>query len=305
MLRIDTILRFFAEKTRRTPTFAHPISQLASVDQIRDPIFEEWRIRFGMRPGLNRKLWEYLYIAQAIRDYIGFRPRRRVLGFGVGRERIPAVLANLDCEVLATDWPAQRNILDSSWAARGLDDLLHPLEDDWDPKLRDIPLCHPEVFRRNVTFQRVDMTDIPTDLRDFDALWSCGSLEHLGSLRAGLEFIVNAMQCLRPGGVAVHTTEFNVSSNEATIELPDICLYRRRDIEELVRALRRAGHRIAVSFWRPNTPENTAVDEPPFNYEHTMNARHGNHVFTSIGLIAVKGGRTFPSAHQMDLTITA
>jgi hypothetical protein len=29
-----------------------------------------------------------------------------------------------------------------------------------------------------------------------------------------------------------------------------------------------------------------------------MNARHGNHVFTSIGLIAVKGGRTFPPAHQ-------
>jgi hypothetical protein len=164
-LRIDTILRFFAEKTRRTPTFAHPISQLASVDQIRDPIFEEWRIRFGMRPGLNRKLWEYLYIAQAIRDYIGFRPRRRVLGFGVGRERIPAVLANLDCEVVATDWPDQRNILDSSWAARGLDDLLHPFDDDWDPKLRDIPLCDPEVSRRNVTFQRVDMTDIPTDLR--------------------------------------------------------------------------------------------------------------------------------------------
>ncbi len=242
-----------------------------------------------MRHGLNRKFWEYLYIAQAIRDYIGFKPRRRVLGFGVGRERIPAVLANLDCEVVATDWPDQRNILDSSWAARGLDDLLHPFEDDWDPKLRDIPLCDPEVFRRNVTFQRVDMTDIPTDLREFDALWSCGSLEHLGSLRAGLEFIVNAMLCLRPGGVAVHTTEFNVSSNEATIELPDICLYRRRDIEELVRALRRAGHRMAVSFWRPNTPENTAVDEPPFNYEDTMNTRHGSHVFTSIGLIVVKG----------------
>lgn len=289
MFGLDRARRLISAAASRQPSFARPISQLVSANQIRDPIFEEWRRRFGMRPGLNRKLWEYLYIAQAIAHHVGFGQRRRVLGFGVGRERIPAVLANLGCEVVATDWPTQRSVLESGWGATALEDLFHPLEDDWDKELRGNPLCDPAVFRRSVTFRAVNMIDIPVDLRGFDALWSCGSLEHLGGLKAGLEFVGNAMECLKPLGVAVHTTEFNVSSNDETIERPDLCLYRRRDLEELIETLRGVGHSIHVNFWRPSTPDNCRVDEPPYHYDHTMNARFGTHIFTSIGLIVRKG----------------
>ena len=48
-------------------------------------------------------------------------------------------------------------------------------------------------------------------------LWSSCSLEHLGSISHGIEFILNSLKCLKQHGVAVHTTEFNLSSNEETL----------------------------------------------------------------------------------------
>ena len=54
------------------------------------------------------------------------------------------------------------------------------------------------------------MNHLPDDLRGFDFTWSSCALEHLGTLAAGADFVVAQMDCLRPGGVAVHTTEFLV-----------------------------------------------------------------------------------------------
>lgn len=69
------------------------------------------------------------------------------------------------------------------------------------------------VFEANVSFQVCDMNDISPDLTDFDFNWSSCCFEHLGSLEAGMQFVVNAVEkTLRPGGVAVHTTEYNLLS---------------------------------------------------------------------------------------------
>jgi hypothetical protein len=58
---------------------------------------------------------------------------------------------------------------------------------------------------------------------------SC-ALEHLGTLDGGLDFIVRSAELHFPGGVAVHTTKFNVLSNNSTIEHGENVIYRRRDI---------------------------------------------------------------------------
>jgi hypothetical protein len=73
----------------------------------------------------------------------------------------------------------------------------------------------------------------------YDFLWSACAFEHLGSLDAGLDFVANAMRFLRHGGIAVHTTEFNLSSNDKTVTSGDNVVYRRRDIEELGLRLRK------------------------------------------------------------------
>ena len=85
---------------------------------------------------------------------------------------------------------------------------------------------------------------MPDDLRGFDFTWSSCAFEHLGNLAAGCDFVVEQMRCLAPGGVAVHTTELNVSSDDRTVESGATVLYRRRDIEDLAARLRRLGYRI-------------------------------------------------------------
>lgn len=273
------------------PTFEHPISQLVSGEQIRHEAFERWRVRLGMRAGLNRKLWEYVYIARVLEVNLDLTSRPRVVGFGVGRERLPAALAALGCDVLATDFPACGNGKASDWTARSLDDLRTPLDGDWDNALRGIPLCHAEIFDRSVHFRGVDMTAIPPDIEGFDGLWSCGSLEHLGGLKSGIEFIMQSLRCLRPGGTAVHTTEYNLTSDRYTMDNDDICFYRKRDLVDLVGRLRTEGHQIELTLCRENTVENNDVDRTPFNYELTMNAQYGVHVITSVGLVIRKGER--------------
>lgn len=270
------------------PAFDLPISQLVTGEQIRHPEFDRWRMRLGMRHGLNRKLWEYVYIARALEVYLSFASRPKILGFGVGMERLPAALAAAGCEILATDYAESSEAVNPDWSARGLSDLLTPRDGDWDESLRHKPICDPDVFARSVRFEAVDMTRIPAHLAGFDGLWSCGSLEHIGGLQAGRDFILRSLKCLRPGGVAVHTTEYNLSSNERTHEDPHLCFYRRRDIIELVRELNRAGHRVELTLERENSPENNDVDRAPFHYDFTMNAQHGLYVITSIGLIITK-----------------
>lgn len=264
-------------------TFEAPDSQLVSEAQIRSHGFEYWRRAFRMKAGLNRKLWEYLYIANGFNHYIGLKEGVRVLGFGVGRERIPAVLAARGCHITATDYDEGGN-----WTAKSIADLLQPLETDTDPGLAHEAICDPEIFSRNVSFRNVDMNNIPADLRGYDCLWSCGSLEHIGGLDRGLDFIERSLDCLRPGGIAIHTTEFNLSSNEHTLDTPTLSFYRRQDIEALASRLQASGHHIVLNFTRGTSCVDNHVDKAPYDYSLTMNALHWNFIITSIGLIIQK-----------------
>ena len=133
------------------------------------------------------------------------------------------------------------------------------------------------------------MNDISDDLRDFDFVWSSCSLEHLGSLQKGKDFIYNAMECIKPGGIAVHTTEYNISSNISTINNEGTVLYRRRDIKSIVRNLRRRGHTVEVDFTLGSLPNDKFVDVPPYQGDPHLKLQLQKYVITSIGLIIQKG----------------
>jgi hypothetical protein len=96
------------------------------------------------------------------------------------------------------------------------------------------------------------------------------------------------MSCLRSGGVAVHTTEYLVSSNESTVEAGGTVFYRRRDIEGLVARLRRAGHAVDIDYTLGSTPDDVHVDVPPYTDVHLRTELAG-HVTTSLALIVTKG----------------
>jgi Methyltransferase domain len=269
------VLRMQTLNVADRPSFDCPVSQLVSAEQIFSPRFQQWCRVFGMSPALNRKIWEYLYILNAMDQFAGLRPGRRARGFGVGRERIVPLLASFGCEVVATDYFEKREL----WPlmAQNLDDL-------FDPRI-----CSEATFRSLVAFRNVDMNHIPPDLRDFDCLWSCGSLEHIGGLQNGLDFIEATMECLRPGGIAVHTTEFNVVSDEITYETPNMCFYRRRDIVALAERLRAKGHQIVLNFTRGDTPADSHVDlVPEGNHTLSLTVQCGAYIITSIGIIVQK-----------------
>jgi hypothetical protein len=232
---------------------------------------------------LHRKMWEWLFIAEALRERSMLAPGRSGLGFGVGREPLVALFAAAGCDLVATDQPAEQAVA-SGWTES---------DTEWAPGLDSLPtygLCSAEELAARVRFRAVDMNEIPADLRDFDFTWSSCALEHLGTLEHGLAFVLAQMDCLRPGGVAVHTTEYLVSTgvtNDATVEAGGTVFYRRRDIEDLVRRLRRAGHAIEVDYTEGATPDDLHVDVPPFTDVH-LRTRLGGYVTTSLALVVTK-----------------
>jgi hypothetical protein len=107
---------------------------------------------------------------------------------------------------------------------------------------------------------------IGDDVRDYDFCWSSCALEHLGSLRLGMDFIINSVEkTLKVGGIACHTTELNLSSNDTTVESGDTVLYRRKDLDQLIGELRERGHQVDEFVIAPDAHFlDGFVDTPPF-----------------------------------------
>jgi hypothetical protein len=229
---------------------------------------------------LHRKMWEWLFICQALAERDMLRPGRRGLGFGVGREPLVPLFAALGCEIVATDLEPDR-AREAGWTATG-DEYSGGLEG-----LHDERLCPRDEFVRRVRYRHVDMNDVPDDLDGFDFTWSSCAFEHLGDLRAGADFVVEQMRCVAPGGVAVHTTELNVSSGDQTVAAGPTVLYRRRDIEDLAARLRGLGYRIDVDLTEGTAPADGHVDVPPFSDTH-LRTTLGEFVTTSVGLVIEK-----------------
>jgi len=270
------------DQLRVLPSRSGPVKQA----QFMTPEFLFWCNRLKTMPEWHSALWDFVMVCQALWERGMLRAGRRGCGFGVGQEPLPALFASLGCEILATDAPL--GVMADFWQkcnqhAASLETL----------NTRNI-LPRAEFWAR-VGFRPVDMTRLPQDLGDFDFLWSCGALECLGGLPQGIEFIGKACRYLRPGGVAVHTTQLNVLSNEKTIDHGPIVLFRRRDIKEMQQRVSDAGCRMLKPDFNSGTsPLDLYVDRPPYGMPHLKMA-FGNFIATSFLLIVEK-----PSAGSAD-----
>lgn len=262
------------------PSFGRPMSQTCTYHQMCHPAYHEWCRRFKEPWHVHRKLWEWCYIGQVFEVAGVLVPGARGLGFGVGTEPLASYLASRGCTVVATDLPAQ--------------DAKHEKWTENDEHAADLAalnprgLCTDEQLATLISFRPVDMTDVPDDLDGFDFVWSSCAFEHLGSLDAGLDFVRASLRCLRPGGVATHTTEYNVSSNDETVSTGDTVAYRRRDIEDLVAQLQAEGHSVACTFALGAEPPDRHVDAPPWSEPH-LKIPLGPYVITSFGIAVTKG----------------
>lgn len=251
--------------------------------------FENAALSFGLfkrdaegqvSKNIHRKVWEWVVIGAVLLERDKLSPGRRGIGFAVGKEPMSSIFAKYGVEILASDLAKGEASLgwsNTNQHADNLDALYFP----------DIVERH--VFEKNVAFQAVDMNDIEhLPKGEFDFAWSSCSLEHLGSLQAGMDFIKNSVKLLKPGGVAVHTTEFNLTSDDETVEEGDTVIYRESDLRKLDRDLRSMDAGLErLDLWGGCHEYDIKADYEPYhaNGRHHLKLRIGNFVATSVVLI--------------------
>jgi 2-polyprenyl-3-methyl-5-hydroxy-6-metoxy-1,4-benzoquinol methylase len=260
-------------------------SKATTQADIEAPWFAWWCRELAIAPIYHRKLWEYAFLLQALFEEGMLRPGVSGIGFGCGEEPIASYLAARGAQVTVTDLDPRQS-RGKGWTDTGQHTSAVALA--YKPEL--LPR---EEFDRRVSLRFVDMRAIPNDLdAGHDFCWSLCALEHLGSLAAGLTFIEDAMATLKPGGVAVHTTEFNYASDTDTLESESLSLFQRKHFILLKRRLEAAGHTVReLDFDVGNGVLDGFVDVPPFGARDAahLKAATGLHPSTSFGLVIRRG----------------
>lgn len=259
-----------------------PVSRLCTQTELQSVAFQRWATTLREpHMVMHRKLWEWCFITDVLHEDGKLTPESSGLGFAVGREPLVAYFASKGVSILASDLDVER-AASAGWV--GSNEHAASLE-----ILNERNICPPTLFTDKVRFQEVDMNNFSSqELGSFDFVWSSCAFEHLGSLEHGLRFVENSMACVKSGGIAVHTTEFNVGSNDSTHSEGGTVIYRRRDIDELVNRLRRAGHSIRVKYNFGDQPADYNVDVPPYTHDVHLKLHLMGHTTTSIGLVIRK-----------------
>jgi SAM-dependent methyltransferase len=235
------------------------------------------------RPSFHRKQWEFAYIIDMLRNAGKFEAGMKGLGFGCGKERLAAALAAQDMDLLLTDLSFEEakaaGWVDTNQHAANLEGFRCFCPD----------VCSEEQLSK-LSYQNVDMNHIPQELMrmGFDFVWSSCALEHVGSLALAKQFILSTIHCLKPGGVAIHTTEFNLSSDAETLHSGPTVLFRKQDILWLkAEAEKIDGILVDVDFDPGDRELDQYIDLPPYlgnEQRRHLKLQVGKYDCTSIGI---------------------
>jgi hypothetical protein len=280
-LRLSEFHRSCPELSSDSDDLGREISAICRYEKLDSSAFRQWLQQLGLEWRTHRKMWELAYICQALHERGMLQAGKRGLGFAVGAEALPAFFAARGVHIMASDLPADDS-RNRAWAktgqwAAGLEALRRP------------QLCPDDVFDQHVQFRPLDMNAIPQELTGFDFTWSTCSFEHCGSIELGLKFLREQMKCLAPGGIAVHTTEFNLSSNSDTRFEGNCVLFRLQDIERVFTELQAEGHSVEPIYLGSSShPLDMYVDLPPYRQAKHLRLELFGFAATSIGLIIRK-----------------
>lgn len=132
------------------------------------------------------KFWQNAIMAQLLNNRNMLVPGNSAIGFGVGKERLLALFAQLGVIVEATDQDFTKEnakLWDNDQLAEGLFSL------------NNDGICDEAIFNQNVNFSPVNMERIPKRYySNYNFLWSNCALGHLGSIDKGLNFITNSLE---------------------------------------------------------------------------------------------------------------
>ncbi|UJR12410.1 hypothetical protein I4U23_016587 [Adineta vaga] len=232
----------------------------------------------------HRKQWELAYIAYIVSTYKLCTEGKHGMVWAAGKERLISYFASQGCHITASDLhinhPSAKGWSQGKQHAAAKDQLWYS------------NLVNHSVFDKMVIYRTADMNMIPKDLTIkpiFDFIWSTCSVEHIGSITLGMRFIIDAMATVKPGGMAIHTLEFTISSLEETIEEGHTVIWSKRDVLRLKRDLTLLGYSVFPIQWGAGELElDKNPDTPPYkNHDHIKLATNG-HVMTSFCIIVTK-----------------
>ena len=257
-------------------------SRLCVYKDFQTDYYQHWIAQMKQEFSPARKQWEFVAIIQALQERNFLANGKRGLGFAVGNEPLPSLFASLGCEIVATDQGlnpiSQKEWGETNQLCKGK------------AALNEKGICPPEQFERLIEVRDVDMNYIPQDLQQqkFDFIWSSCAFEHIGSIEKGLQFVQKSLACLKSGGIALHTTEYNCTSNAGTLDLPNLVFYRRQDIDRLIQQLEKQGHWVEpINYDMGNQQPDLKVARPPYTEPH-LKLEMGGYVATSLLLIIHK-----------------
>lgn len=99
-----------------------------------------------------------------------------------------------------------------------------------------------EASLKKVTFELWDIIAIPPHFRNsFDLTWPGCVPEHMILLLRRLRFIRSSLGCLKSDGVSFYTKEFNLTSDNGTVDIPSYSIYKRQVIVAFISAFMEEG----------------------------------------------------------------
>jgi SAM-dependent methyltransferase len=254
-------------------------------EHFRSEWFALWSERMGFpapaTQHLHRKVWEWAAISQALWERGVLRGGRRGLGFAVGTERVVSMFAGLGATIEATDLYAGEKA--DFW--KGSDEYAVSRDALFRPEMLDR-----DEFERRVTFYNADMNDLSQFERgSYDFIWSSCAVEHVGSLEKATAFLKGAAELLKPGGVAVHTTELNMSSLDDLFDDGGMVIFREQDLRRIDREMR--ANRCCIEnldLEIGSEPMDVGYDVAPYNNGPHVKIQLCGHIVTSALLICRK-----------------
>jgi 2-polyprenyl-3-methyl-5-hydroxy-6-metoxy-1,4-benzoquinol methylase len=234
-------------------------SKATTQQDIESPWFRYWCNELKIAPIYHRKLWEFAFLLQCLYENGKLSSDLRGIGFGCGEEPMASYFASKGINVLVTDLEPEKvkgaGWVETSQHASSLENIYHP------------HICSRDQFDQYVNHAFVDMNFMP-DKYDgqYDFCWSICAMEHLGSIEKGLTFVENSLKMLKPGGIAVHTTEYNYLSENITIDNWPSVLFLKKHFESLAKRISESGHEfIGPSFDTGNGYLDRFIDIPPYS----------------------------------------
>lgn len=232
------------------------MSNLCNTEDLLSLEYKTFCTDIKVTPIFNRKYWEWFTIYnKIIKHFNNSLKEKKGLGFATGgsvkngsntpMEPLVELFMKYGANITATD-----------------------IDISPDMDLNDLDLkgiVEKDIFFRSIKVDHIDMNNISDGYLkpQFDFIWSSCAIEHLGSIKLGLDFVKNSLSCLKSGGIAIHTTEYNVNSNTEHCDHIHSCIYSQTDILNFKNDVESLGYIVRpINFTRENNSINNYVDNP-------------------------------------------